>query len=248
MVGKLYWIRCAATRHVELHMHIYCKTVMLTCSFVYIGHFDDLDCLSGATCARTKLLTAHTCDNPFCSPLMLTSRETCGMRDASSRLRQSRVLARFERFDLRTDSRFANEEDIGNVRHSIFLLCQPCFPTVSTRQEKPRILLRQHSFSKLGSCVADQLVLLSITYAPQQLLNWFLKIFELEVVVDGLPLWNGAQLAIDTTMVSQHSAAGTATTNGKDLEKTRRCPELSGENGRGPFGLSWARKWQQVVS
>ena len=33
----------------------------------------------------------------------------------------------------------------------------------------------------------------------------------LEVVVDGLPLWNGAQLAIDTTMVSpsetgRHSA------------------------------------------
>ena len=64
----------------------------------------------------------------------------------------------------------------------------------------------------------------------------------LEVVVDGLPLWNGAQLAIDTTMVSPvrrdgTARAGTATTNGKALDvariqKARRYPELSGENGR----------------
>ena len=63
----------------------------------------------------------------------------------------------------------------------------------------------------------------------------------LEVVVDGLPLWNGAQLAIDTTMVSLVrrdgcARAGTATTDGKALDvartqKARRYPELSGENG-----------------
>ena len=64
----------------------------------------------------------------------------------------------------------------------------------------------------------------------------------LEVVVDGLPLWNGAQLAIDTTMVSPvrndgTARAGTASINGKALDvartrKARRYPELSGEHGR----------------
>ena len=62
------------------------------------------------------------------------------------------------------------------------------------------------------------------------------------VVVDGLPLWNGAQLAIDTTMVSPvrsdgTARAGTATINGKALDvaraqKARRYPELSEEHGR----------------
>ena len=66
----------------------------------------------------------------------------------------------------------------------------------------------------------------------------------LEVVVGGLPLWNGAQLAIDTTMVSPvrsegTARAGTASINGKASDvararKARRYPELSGEHG-------WAR-------
>ena len=132
-------------------MHICCKTVLLTCSFVYIGHFDDLDCLSGATCARTKLLTGHTCDNPFCSPLMPMIRETCGLRDTSSRLRQLRVLAHFERFSLRMDSRFANEEDVGNVRHSKFLLCQPSSPTVSKFGCGKSITTRQTLFARVSS-------------------------------------------------------------------------------------------------
>ena len=64
----------------------------------------------------------------------------------------------------------------------------------------------------------------------------------LEVVVDGLPLWNGAQLAIDTTVVSPVRSdgtvrAGTASIKGKALDvakarKARRYPELSGEHGR----------------
>ena len=64
----------------------------------------------------------------------------------------------------------------------------------------------------------------------------------LEVVVDGFPLWNGAQLAIDTTMVSPvrsdgTARAGTASINGKALDvararKARRYLELSGEHGR----------------
>ena len=64
----------------------------------------------------------------------------------------------------------------------------------------------------------------------------------LEVVVDGLPLWNGAQLAIDTTMVSPvrsdgTARAATASINGKALDvararKARRYSELSGEHGK----------------
>ena len=49
----------------------------------------------------------------------------------------------------------------------------------------------------------------------------------LEVVVDGLPLFRGAQLAIDTTMVSPVSSDGTArrqcaATNGAALDQARR--------------------------
>ena len=65
---------------------------------------------------------------------------------------------------------------------------------------------------------------------------------KLEVVVDGLPLWNGAQLALDTTMVSPvrsdgTARAGTASINGEASDvartrKARRHPELSGEHAR----------------
>ena len=48
----------------------------------------------------------------------------------------------------------------------------------------------------------------------------------LEVVADGLPLFHGAQLALDTTMA----------TDGAALEQARRkefrYPELTGEQGR----------------
>ena len=53
---------------------------------------------------------------------------------------------------------------------------------------------------------------------------------KLEVVVDGLPFWNGAQLAIDTTMVSQ-CEDGKASDVARTW-KARRYPELSGEHGR----------------
>ena len=62
----------------------------------------------------------------------------------------------------------------------------------------------------------------------------------LEVAVDGSPLWNGAQLAIDTTMVSpvrrDGTAAGTAMTNGK------ATPRESRRKTAGPVWLSWALK------
>ena len=81
----------------------------------------------------------------------------------------------------------------------------------------------------------------------------------LEVVVDGLPLWNGAQLAIDTTMVSPVRRDGTAqagTANNKTgrlldvarSQKARRYPELSGEKRQGPSGCHGHRSWRQVVS
>ena len=64
----------------------------------------------------------------------------------------------------------------------------------------------------------------------------------LEVVADGLPLFHGAQLALDTTLVSPVRADGgpgrqCATTDGAALEQTRRWkelryPELTGEQGR----------------
>ena len=64
----------------------------------------------------------------------------------------------------------------------------------------------------------------------------------LEVVADGLPLFHGAQLAIDTTMVSPLSREGVpharcAEVDGAALEaarrrKERRYPELVGEDGR----------------
>ena len=64
----------------------------------------------------------------------------------------------------------------------------------------------------------------------------------LEVVADGLPLFGGAQLAIDATLVSALKRDGTArartaTMDGAALidarrRKVRTYPELSGENGR----------------
>ena len=64
----------------------------------------------------------------------------------------------------------------------------------------------------------------------------------LELVADGLSLWNGSQLAIDTTLVSPLHRDGrarrkAATHNGAALQCARRrktitYPELSGEGGR----------------
>ena len=69
----------------------------------------------------------------------------------------------------------------------------------------------------------------------------------LEVVADGLPLHHGAQLAIDTTMVSPLRRNGaprprSTTVDGASLEtararKERRHPELSGQK-EGPVLLS----------
>ena len=64
----------------------------------------------------------------------------------------------------------------------------------------------------------------------------------LEVVADGLTLWHGAQLAIDTTLVSPLRRDGSprpraADNNGAALDDARRrkertYPELSGDGGR----------------
>ena len=64
----------------------------------------------------------------------------------------------------------------------------------------------------------------------------------LEIIADGLPLWRGAQLAVDTTLVSPIKADGTARRhaarrNGIALEAARRAkerkyPELAGRGGR----------------
>ena len=64
----------------------------------------------------------------------------------------------------------------------------------------------------------------------------------LEIIADGLPLWRGAQLAVDATLVSPIKADGTARRhaacrNGIALEAARRAkerkyPELAGRGGR----------------
>ena len=64
----------------------------------------------------------------------------------------------------------------------------------------------------------------------------------LEIIADGLPLWRGARLAIDTTLVSPIRADGTARRHaahrdGVALEEARRTkerkyPELAGNGGR----------------
>ena len=64
----------------------------------------------------------------------------------------------------------------------------------------------------------------------------------LEVVADGLTLWRGAQLAVDTTLVSPLSRNGAARRraanhDGAALDAARKrkedtYPELTGENGR----------------
>ena len=64
----------------------------------------------------------------------------------------------------------------------------------------------------------------------------------IEVIVDGLTLWHGAQLAVDTILVSPLHGDGSArrnaaTTSGVALRDARRAkertyPELTGEGGR----------------
>ena len=63
-----------------------------------------------------------------------------------------------------------------------------------------------------------------------------------EVIADGLPLWHGAQLAIDTTLVSPLHGDGTARRGAANSRKVAlhaawrikeaTYPELSGEGGR----------------
>ena len=64
----------------------------------------------------------------------------------------------------------------------------------------------------------------------------------LEIVADGLTLWHGAQLAVDTTMVSPVRRDGTARPGAAERDgvaltqarrqKERTYPELVGEGGR----------------
>ena len=78
----------------------------------------------------------------------------------------------------------------------------------------------------------------------------------LEVVADGLPLFGGAQLAVDTTIVSALRSDGTAIpqaahTAGVALEAARRrkegrCPELVGPRARSRlvvFGVEVGGRW-----
>ena len=83
----------------------------------------------------------------------------------------------------------------------------------------------------------------------------------LEVVADGLPLHAGAQLAIDTTLVSPlhrdgRAIRGAAEKNGKALENARRrkertYPELAGEGGRARhvvLGAEVGGRWSEETA
>ena len=76
-------------------------------------------------------------------------------------------------------------------------------------------------------------------------------------VVDGLPLWGGSQLAVDTPLTRDGVAQrGTATTNGKSLARARRrkeltYPELTGEHGRARLvvmGVEVGGRWSAETS
>ena len=82
-----------------------------------------------------------------------------------------------------------------------------------------------------------------------------------EEIADGLPLWHGAQLAIDTTLVSPLHGDGTArrgaaNSSGVALQaawrvKEATCPELSGAAGRARLVVLAAEaggRWSQEAS
>ena len=79
----------------------------------------------------------------------------------------------------------------------------------------------------------------------------------LEVVADGLPLFNGAQVSIDTTMVSALRGDGTARrgaqhTSGTAIMSARRrkeltYPELSGDGGRARLVVLATEVGRQMV-
>ena len=77
-----------------------------------------------------------------------------------------------------------------------------------------------------------------------------------EIVADGLPLFHGAQLAIDTTVVSVLRRNGTphprcANEDGVALEVAQRrkeatYPELGGQNGRTRLVVLGSEVWKMV--
>ena len=86
----------------------------------------------------------------------------------------------------------------------------------------------------------------------------------LEVVADGLPRWQGAQLAIDTTVVSPVCRDGTARPRAADGEALKEAPrrkertypeEFAGEGGRARLvvlgaevGGRWSAETAQLLS
>ena len=69
----------------------------------------------------------------------------------------------------------------------------------------------------------------SVTWMLELSTHWMDRI---EVIVDGLSLWHGAQLAVDTTLVSPLHGDGTArrhaaTTSGVALQAARRAKETT---------------------
>ena len=104
------------------------------------------------------------------------------------------------------------------------------------------------TFGLSGCCVKPQTNRVGPRFGLHAINN--LDSRRLEVVVDGLSLFRGAQLAIDTTLVSPLSPNGTArprcaTISGAALDrarirKERRYRELAGDHGRARVVLAGA--------
>ena len=90
--------------------------------------------------------------------------------------------------------------------------------------------------------IVDVLLWLPSLPSLSLLLSLLVVFYSKQLIADGLPLFHGAQLAIDTTMVSPLGRDGVphpqcADFNGAALlaarrRKQRRYPELAGEHGR----------------
>ena len=68
-----------------------------------------------------------------------------------------------------------------------------------------------------------------------------------EVIADDLPLWHGAQLAIDTTLVSPLHGDGTATASGPAGERGD-LPRTVRRGGKSPLGGPRGRGGRSMVS
>ena len=129
----------------------------------------------------------------------------------------------------------------------------PCSVSVGRGVGPPRILVgeaQQFAFArKYGGRVTTNFRVQDMDFLPLR----HLDNRRFDVVVDGLPLFQGTQLAIDTTMVSpvRSDGDGAATTNGAALDQARRTqradlPRVGSATRSRSVGALWVAKWGDV--